>query len=65
MAELAGTITQQFSAVEYPYLMELTTQHVLKPGYDFGNEFEFGLTLILDGLGSPTVPNARPESPGV
>ena len=22
----------------------------LKPGYDFGAEFEFGLDLILDGL---------------
>lgn len=36
---------------EYPHLMEFTTEHVLKPGYDFGNEFEFGLNLILDGLG--------------
>ena len=33
-----------------PHLMELTTNHVLQPGYDFGNEFEFGLNLILDGL---------------
>ena len=37
---------------EYPHLMELTTEHVLQPGYDFGNEFEFGLNLILDGLES-------------
>ena len=29
---------------------ELTVEHVLKPGYDYGNEFEFGLDLILDGL---------------
>ncbi len=33
-----------------PYLAELATEHVLKPGYDHGNEFEFGLELILDGL---------------
>jgi hypothetical protein len=25
-------------------------EHVLRPGYDYGEEFEFGLDLILDGL---------------
>jgi AcrR family transcriptional regulator len=50
MAELAEGITEHFPVGEYPYLMELTAEHVLKPGYDFGNEFEFGLSLILDGL---------------
>lgn len=25
-------------------------EHVPQPGYDYGNEFEFGLDLILDGL---------------
>jgi AcrR family transcriptional regulator len=34
----------------YPHLAELARQHVLQPGYDYGNEFEFGLDLILDGL---------------
>ena len=24
--------------------------HVLQPGYDYGNEYQFGLDLILDGL---------------
>ncbi len=52
MAELADAIVEQFPADAYPYLMELTTEHVLKPGYDFGSEFEFGLSLILDGLDS-------------
>ena len=41
---------EQFAAGEYPHLVEMATEHVLKPGYDFGNEFEFGLDLILDGL---------------
>jgi hypothetical protein len=31
-------------------MVELATEHVLKPGYDFGDEFDFGLDLILDGL---------------
>ena len=29
---------------------ELATRHVLQPGYDYGDEYEFGLELILDGL---------------
>ena len=29
-----------------------STEHVLKPGYAFGDEFDFGLDLILDGLGA-------------
>jgi len=28
----------------------LTIEHILQPGYDYGDEFEFGLDLVLDGL---------------
>ena len=49
-AELAQAIMTQFPRDEYPHLAELTTEHVLRPGYDHGDEFEFGLDLILDGL---------------
>jgi len=49
-AEVAETILNQFPADEYPHLAQLTVEHVLQPGYDYGNEFEFGLDLILDGL---------------
>ena len=48
--DLAESIFETMPVDEYPHLMELTTEHVLQPGYDFGNEFEFGLNLILDGL---------------
>ena len=48
--DVAEAILAQFPSAEYPYLAELTTEHVLQPGYDYGNEFEFGLDLILDGL---------------
>jgi AcrR family transcriptional regulator len=34
----------------YPHLTELTVQHILQPGYDYGDEFEYGLDLVLDGL---------------
>ena len=43
-------IMATFPRDEYPHLGELTIGHVLQPGYDYGNEFEFGLDLILDGL---------------
>jgi AcrR family transcriptional regulator len=49
-AKLAQAIMRQFSAGAYPHLTELTVEHVLQPGYDYGNEFAFGLDLILDGL---------------
>jgi len=34
----------------YPHLAELAVQRVLQPGYDYSDEFEYGLDLILDGL---------------
>lgn len=40
----------QFDPAEYPHLVEFATQRVLRPGYDYANEFDFGLDLILDGL---------------
>jgi hypothetical protein len=33
-----------------PSLIEFSTQHVLQPGYTYGDEFHFGLALILHGL---------------
>jgi len=50
VAEVAESMMLEFLAAAYPALLEFTTEHVLKPGYDFGAEFEFGLDLILDGL---------------
>src|ERR1022692_4297815 len=49
-AAMAVTFLDHFPAKEYPHLAELTTGHVLQPGYDYGSEFGFGLSLILDGL---------------
>jgi hypothetical protein len=43
-------ILKQMPPDEYPHLTELALEHVLQPGYDYGDEFEFGLDLILDGL---------------
>ena len=53
-AQEAAPVAQQIfgpaSAQQYPYLAELTVQHVLQPGYDYGDEFGIGLDLILDAL---------------
>ena len=50
LAAIAEPILADAAAQELPYFVELATEHALQPGYDFGNEFEFGLELILDGL---------------
>jgi AcrR family transcriptional regulator len=49
-AEVAGEIFDVFVAEAYPHLTELAVEHVLQPGYDYGDEYAFGLELILDGL---------------
>ena len=49
-AKVTQAIMKQFSSGAYPHLTEMALKHVLQPGYDYGNEFEFGLDLILDGL---------------
>ena len=49
-AQVTQAIMAQFSSGQYPHLTEMAVEHVLQPGYDYGDEFEFGLDLILDGL---------------
>ena len=50
LAEVAERMMSHYSSGDYPHLAEFSTQHVMKPGYDYGAEFEFGLDLVLDGL---------------
>ena len=49
-AELVHAMMAQFPAEAYPRLAEFTFEHILRPGYSFAVEFEFGLDLLLDGL---------------
>ena len=49
-AALAQVMLARFPARQYPHLAEFMFGHVLQPGYDYGDEYEFGLDLILDGL---------------
>ncbi|MFV0524676.1 MAG: TetR/AcrR family transcriptional regulator [Acidimicrobiales bacterium] len=60
MVALAGELMAAFDGL--PHLRELTVDHVLQPGYDFRDEFAFGLDLILDGLErSRDAERAHPE----
>jgi hypothetical protein len=41
---------QQMMSGAFPHLAEMARTHILRPGYAYGDEFEFGLGLILDGI---------------
>jgi AcrR family transcriptional regulator len=49
VAVVGANILRQLAG-EYPHLAEMITDHAMKPGYDYAEEFEFGLDLILNGL---------------
>ncbi len=49
VADVAETMLEPFPAGAYPHLMEFISEHALQPGYDYGDEFEYGLDLVLDG----------------
>ena len=49
VADMATGMLEPFPVNEYPNLVEFLREH-LTPGYDYGDEFAYGLELILDGL---------------
>jgi AcrR family transcriptional regulator len=53
VAEVAQGLLQRFPANEYPNLVAIIAERI-KPGYDYLDEFEYGLDLILDGLEKAT-----------
>jgi len=62
VAEVGENLLRQLAG-QYPHLAEMIVEHALKPGYDYAQEFEFGLDMILDGLERYRVdPAARPRS---
>ena len=50
IVEMAQTMLQPFPLNAYPNLADFLTEHAMKPGYDFVDEFEYGLDLILDAI---------------
>ena len=49
-ADLAAQMLPPALAEAYPHLAEMIRELVVKPGYDYAHEFEYGLDVILDGL---------------
>lgn len=60
VTEATEAITARFSG-EYPHLVEMATEHILRPGYDFGDEFQIGLTVILDALTRSIPGDSQPQ----
>jgi AcrR family transcriptional regulator len=50
LVDVAEEMTANLSFDAYPHLGELTSEHVLQPGYNFGDSFEFGLDLLIEGI---------------
>ena len=50
IGDVAQSMLEPFPLNAYPNLLEFLTEHVMKPGYDYGDEFEYGLDSILEGL---------------
>ena len=50
VADVVAPIMELMASGAYPTMVEMAQTYYLQPGYDFGDEFEFGLDLILDGL---------------
>ena len=50
LGEFVDSIMPPEMAETYPHFAELVSEFVLRPGYSYSDEFEFGLRLILDTL---------------
>jgi AcrR family transcriptional regulator len=50
VVDVAESMLEPFPVDTYPNLVEFITEHAMKPGYEYGSEFEYGLELILDVL---------------
>ena len=59
VADTAASMMHFFDAEAYPALLEFTMEHVMRPDYNFGEEFSYGLDLIFDGLARAVPNNAR------
>jgi len=50
LTDLTGSILGGLPAGEYPHLAEMGAGLMMRPEYDHGAQFGYGLELILDGL---------------
>jgi AcrR family transcriptional regulator len=56
LGEVLESMVPEHFALEYPHFAELTSEYVLRKGYSYSDEFEFGLDLILSSLAASTQP---------
>lgn len=49
-APIAAALMEQVPTDQFPHMAALAEHVVLQPGYDFGDEFDYGLSLVLDAL---------------
>ena len=66
VADMAQTMLEPFPMDAYPNLVAFITEHAMQPGYDYANEFDYGLDLVLDGLArdhaaTVSAPRRRPR----
>jgi AcrR family transcriptional regulator len=52
VGEVGGPILELMATGQYPHLAQMAASYYLQPGYDFADEFRFGLDLLLDGIQS-------------
>lgn len=55
LGEVLDSMMPAHFALTYPHFAELAREYVLREGYSYSDEFEFGLGLILDGLAAHAV----------
>lgn len=51
--DLEGSVDELIAGIDFsaaPRMAELAREHVAGPGYRFGDSFEVGLAMVLDGL---------------
>jgi AcrR family transcriptional regulator len=58
LGDMIDTMLPRSMEETHPHLTELATEFVLRPGYSYGDEFEFGLRLILDALDAARSPSS-------
>ncbi len=63
LGEVLDSMVPADFAVTYPHFAELATEYVVRVGYSYSDEFEFGLDLILDGLAASMQIVPREDSP--
>jgi AcrR family transcriptional regulator len=49
-AATSTIMDQQQLMAPFPHLARMAVELILQPGYAYGNEFDFGIQLILDGI---------------